>query len=490
MSGDRDKQNAPEVLYGPEPRPSWGTPTPPKLGPLPAHFDMGSVPIGTEQTFLVAAPFMVNHGSGELQTSIAPRISNSNTPSAFRDQIGLDPDPILDGASAEAFHLASSAKHAVTGYGAPPPLRVRFKPTRPGRFEAIVKLSVVATDGTVDTKSIRIAGNGTPPKPVASAVDEPQPPKIVDDVRAPEIDKTLEGAIAPKKAGQAIPDWPTLEGATMEATAAATRLSTSQANGVALAADDITSYQRAAVPPSMFDAIIEVAFMMGMSGIAGVVANYLSKNLAGMLSKSAPAPAAAPPGPQPSAPVPETTKPPEVENKAPGDDADNGKALAAQIQSQLREGFRSAAKIAHKRASPKEAISTKAPPGEKSTNRMNNFFAEHRDQVLDRGTAYSRAVIGMHELLRGVEPSQARAAMTTLARGMSDAARVADEIQAHATKLEWIAAVARAANGATERQRPRTRARHDSTAPRPGTRRRASPSMMGSSTSTSSSQSG
>ncbi|HLL22340.1 MAG TPA: hypothetical protein VK427_09425, partial [Kofleriaceae bacterium] len=188
MSGERDKQAAPEATYGPEPRVRWGEPAPaPKLGPVPEHFDFGSVPVNSERTLLVAAPFLLNRGSGEMHTSIEPRVTTKSTPSAFRDQLGLDPDPVLAAASAEVFDLVSPSTSPVNEYGAPPPLRLRFKPSRPGQVEVVVRISVVGADGTTDTKTIRVTGSGAE-----------VPPKIVDTIQAPDLDKTLDGLLVSK----------------------------------------------------------------------------------------------------------------------------------------------------------------------------------------------------------------------------------------------------------------------------------------------------
>ncbi len=453
MTVEHDKQAAPEVIYGPEPRPSWGTPSPPpKLGPLPEHIDVGSVPVDTERTFLVAAPFMLHrgHARGELHTSIEPRVAKSNTPSAFRDELGLDPDPVQDAASAEAFHLASPAMHPVTEYGPPPPVRVRFKPSRLGQFEVVVRISVVADDGTTDAKIIRVTGVGTQGK---------QAPKIVNDVRAPNLNKTLEGALVVDPGTfTEVSDVETFDGAKSTAMSEAGRLKDSQAAGVALANEEINSYQKQRVPPSMFDEIIEIAFMMGVSGIAGVVAKYVAQNLNGMLSKAAPNPA------QPNGPSsPATTSPtPAQGGKAP-DSADLGSAsepvkkdaLSAAMEHSLRDGFKSAAKLARKGASGSQKSGEDQQPRRKhSSNAAIDFLGQHLKLVSDRGAAYNNVVIKMSEMLRNVEPSQGRAAMITLARGMASASAVADQIQHHATSLEWIAAVARGANGATGGELP------------------------------------
>ncbi len=461
MSGEHDKQAAPEVIHGPEPRPSWGTPTPPpKLGPLPEHIDVGSVPVDAERTFLVAAPFMMNRGRGELETSIEPRVANRSTPSTFRDQLGLDPDPVLDGAAAEAFHLASPAKHPVTGYGPPPPVRVRFRPSRPGPFEVAVRISVVVEDGTTDTKIIRVTGSGAQVKQAPMPAGAPgfDSSKIIDDVHGPNMEKTMEGAIKPKPFTPLAKDTATFEAATKVAEATAARLVASQADGVGHAGEEIKSYQKLAVPPSMFDAIIEVAFMMGVSGIAGVVAKYLAQNLTNIGKTSPPTTPSTPTTPTPSTPAPSTPAPstpaPTPDGKEPAS-SDSAKEVSSLMQNQLREGFRSVAKIAHKNQSgSKEPGADKPHRGTFSTNAVLDFIAEHRHQVRERGAAYTNIPIAISEALRTVEPEQARAAMITLEHGLASASAVADQIQAHATKLEWIAAVARAANGETKAELP------------------------------------
>lgn len=455
--GDYDKQEAPpEVMHGPETKPSWGTPSPPpKLGPLPDHIDVGNVPVDTERTFLIAAPFMLNHGHGfgELETSLEPRVANRSTPSVFRDQLGLDPDPVLDAAAAEAFQLASPPKHPVTGYGPPPPVRVRFKPSRPGAFEVAVRISVVAENGNTDTKMIRVTGNGTPVKQAPKPAEESKPvaPKIVDELKAPNIDKTMEGAIVmDADTVTVVSDVETFDGAKSSAMSEAGRLKDAQADGVALADKEINSYEKQRVPPSMFDEIIEIAFMMGVSGIAGVVAKYVAQNLNGMLAKNAPDPALpSGPTPAPATPAPEGNVPvstSEPTKKGP---------LGAAMEHSLRDAFKNAAKIARKRPSGSQKAEEGQPARRKhSTNAQIDFLGHHLRLVRDRGAAYKNVVIGMSEMLRDVEPSHGRAAMITLARGMASASAVADQIQQQATSLEWIAAVARRANGSTQAKLP------------------------------------
>ncbi|MDQ3364038.1 MAG: hypothetical protein M3680_01225 [Myxococcota bacterium] len=365
------------------------------------------MPIDSEATFLVAAPFMVSHGEGELRTSLGPRVANRSTPSAFRDQLGLDPDRVLDTAEVAAFQLASPAYSPVTGYGTPPPVRVRFRPSRPGPFEVVVTVSVEGADGSTDAKTIRVTGKGTQPK---RAPEPKRAPAMVDDLHAPDLDKTLEGVIQPAS-GPAIGGTETMSGAVGLAQVAAELVVDAQADGVQAASDDIRSYQRVRMSPSMLDQIIEIAFMMGVSGIAGVVAKYVAQSIKGQ--------------------------------------------LGTLMTDGLKEGFKNASKVARKELSGAE----KPDPERRqqptiSTSAMNEFFGQHRRLVRQRGAQYAAVPIQLSELLRNVEPAQGRAAMMTFARAMSSASAVADQIQAHATKLGWIAAVAHQAHGVTAVDRP------------------------------------
>jgi len=101
---DQDKAAANEVVQGTSPR-GWGIPddyVPPKLGPLPDHLDLGEQVVGVEHSYLVAAPFLMNHGQGTLQTHVSPIAGT--LPSAFGDHLGIDPEQ----SAAAAFALDSA----------------------------------------------------------------------------------------------------------------------------------------------------------------------------------------------------------------------------------------------------------------------------------------------------------------------------------------------------------------------------------------------
>ncbi|HLL23651.1 MAG TPA: hypothetical protein VK427_16045, partial [Kofleriaceae bacterium] len=218
-----------------------------------------------------------------------------------------------------------------------------------------------------------------------------------------------------------------LDRATVLAQQKATLLIDQQLNGVAIAAMDITSYQAQRLPPTMFDEVLELAFMMGVSGIAGVVARYLAQNLAGSLAQVAPAPGMLGAG---SAPVQKTSE-----------------QLGTLMTDGLKEGLKISGKIARKHALVAEQVNPEAPRISFSSNRANNRVAEFLTSVRNRGELYHDAVTRTSSMLRSVEPAQGNAAMRTLALGLAAASDVAPHIQQHALVLEWVRTVARHANG-------------------------------------------
>jgi hypothetical protein len=228
-----------------------------------------------------------------------------------------------------------------------------------------------------------------------------------------------------------------------------------QQHGVRIAKDEIGSYRRARVPPSMFDQLIEIAFMMGVSGVAGVVAKYISKHVVGALA----APKQGAPGPaQTEGEVKLPASGPNPPSTVVSDPAKGDAPLGSFFTDGVKEGFKGVAKAAKRGGSSggEEQSGQEADreEGTFSTNREIDFFARHEAAMIGLGDSYATVVDDMTALLEDVEPSKASAAIAVLAEAMDSAATVAAVVQASATELQWIASTARQSMGETNARLP------------------------------------
>jgi hypothetical protein len=444
-----DKQvDSNEVVYGTSPR-GFGIPddyVAPKLGPLPDHINLGEHPIGIEQSYLVAAPFMMNHSEGKLQAYVSPLAGT--TPSPFGDQLGIDPEQT----AAAAFALDSPASTSMSWRYPPPPVRIRFNPSRAGQMQAVVTISVVGLDGSIDTKRIRVSGVGkTEPKPEPT---KPDAPKIVDDVNPPDGLKAITGASQNGRPRQPVPPAATFESAVSIAQNQASILGDQEYGGAALARAELGYYKKAPAKPELFDQLIEIAFMMGVSGVAGVVAKYISKNLGTLLERPpqdtiSMHPSYGPPTPGGKAPEPVMVAEPKA--PLPND------MLITMTADAAKEGIKGSAKAMRNARSGSASESEQS--GSQSDGRLSfnpevDFFVRYEQSLSTRKEANGNAVGILQGLLASQDPDKARAAMETFSRGMNSAARTAAQFHANALSLQWIAATAKQSLGQDETELP------------------------------------
>lgn len=466
MSGHRDKQtDSNEVVYGTSPR-AWGVAdnyVPPKLGPLPDHVDLGEQIVGVEHSYLIATPFLMNaHSDGRMTTHLGPVPANVEQPSAFHDQLGLDPEPLF----AQAFTLDSQAEGSISGAFPPPPLRIRFKPSRTGHCQAMVTMTVVGPDGSTDTKRIRVSGVGKPRVP-----EPPQPPQIVDDVHQPDGSRALAGTV--KVGAPARPIIATgFDDAVAEAQGRAERLGEMQQEGANLAAREIDKYQRVKPEPELFDQLIEIAFTMGVSGIAGVVARFIAKSLGKALALPPQTNVTIHPADVP-APAPSTLDAAEqapkqggfyFRNNAPNPPASiehvepSDAQLTTAITDGAKEAIKSSAKAARASAKARKASnegddrSADTEGGSEwdgihSTDPVENFITEYRRFLIDQKAAFNDSVRILKTQLAHVDPQKATAAMVVFGNGLDATATTAGDIHARAMGLQWITTVARRSLG-------------------------------------------
>jgi hypothetical protein len=452
-----DKQvDSNEVVYGTSPR-GFGIPddyVAPKLGPLPDHINLGEHPVGVEQSYLVAAPFMMNHSEGKLQTYVSPLAGT--TPSPFGDQIGIDPEQT----AATAFVLDSPASGSMSWRYPPPPVRIRFNPSRAGKMQAVVTISVVGIDGSIDTKRIRISGVGkTEPKPEPKPEPpKPDAPKIVDEVHRPNevaaiTDAIKPDAINPDETFKPVPPTTDFDDARRAADIEAEALGKKEFEGAKVAEGELRGYKRAPVKPELFEQLVEMAFMMGVSGIAGVVSKYIAKNLGNVLARP----------PQDTTTMQRSYGPPTPSGKHPDPvilsepkTMSNDQLIGVMAEG-AKEGMKSSAKIAWKEApgsgrkSEEKAHRSQQVP---STDPTEAFLSIYRDRLQDQNTANLHTVRILAGRLRAAEPVKAQAALEVLANGMKAAAQTATAFHANALSLQWIAAAARESLGEEQAQLP------------------------------------
>lgn len=441
-------------MYGPEPRSSWGTPDPaPRLGPLPDHVHMGEVQVGSASTLLVAAPFMLNsrHGSGRLSVQINP-IKNPDA----RPASGIDPQLIAAADTADMFQLASAPRTPISAYHTPPPIRVTFSPTRAGEHRMQVEVTVEGKDGTRDRKQILVTARG---------LENPEHARkkpLTDQLHFPDPDKALDGVVDSEPLERSI-EADNTEQATKAAEDEADRLVDSQRDGVDLAVHDISNFEKAKLPPSAIETLIDIAFMMGTASISSAVARFagiaLGKALAQIQKSSirmvpvhGPTPPAGP-RPHPSFPAGQGTFFP---NKAPNPVSEETKLtstdhLTPLLTDGIKEGFKNTAKASRAALSPQQERQAQVARtqlyNDYTTNPRTAFIREQKKVIRERGASYKNIPRDIRKALGSIDPDTSKAVMLTLAEGLGTASVSADKLQANATKLQWITALAHQRHG-------------------------------------------
>jgi len=431
MGGEHEQQPvAPWVKHGPEPERTYGPETRPicvadqsvTLGFLPDHVDLGTVPVGDERTAEVARPVLLG-GEGALITSLSRPIANASRPSAFRDQLGLDPDQVIDDSDARSFALASPAMAPITTFGpSSSPIRIRFKPTRAGLQSTIVTIKVVGADGSMDSRQVRVTGLGKPA------------PSIVDDVHRPDVAKGM----TLKK-----PDGPltTLGDAAATARNQASLLAGEQLTGVELAGREVQSYTKAPPPKSEWSWIIDLAVSMGVASIAGVVAKLAAaKLLTTILNRNASSTGAISG---------------ESNTGSPGEVNETVKQI---VGDGLKDGLKATVKKGlPKPNAPEPKEDGEAQGGQEeplSSDPLINFFTEHTQAVRKLEPAYVEVVNSLEGLLGAADPANANAALMVVAEAFHAAAPNALLIQARATEFQWVSATAKRGLGSQQRALP------------------------------------
>lgn len=429
MGGEFGQPDAtPIILVQPEPpkpKPKPAEPTTVKLL-VRDEYDAGEIDVGRDGWIEIPNPYE-RVGSGALVTTLAK--SNDTRPSAFRDQLGLDPQQMLDTEDLTAFKLVSSPTVPILR-DEDTAIKIRFRPHRTGAISAVANLQLVGTDGSFDTRSVRLVGIGK-----QRVVNETQTPNVAQGVRpsrpveAPTISQNSNGAVR-------------------SAIAEANRLGDEQTEGVTTAKEEIESFSKAPPPKSEWDWLIDLAISMGVAGIAGVVAKFLAKQMATAVANNA-ALDKQQPNPSPNnAAEPAAAEPPQ-EVKA-------SESLVTLVADTVKDGLKT---IAKKPPAPRKAptadTSVHAPENTGiSSNEQISFFHEHRTKVLDLKHSYVKIANDLSEKLQGVDPDAATAALMALAHAYNETTPSAAEIQLRATEYQWVSATARRKLGSREQRVP------------------------------------
>lgn len=212
-------------------------------------------------------------------------------------------------------------------------------------------------------------------------------------------------------------------------------LADNQAAGIELGADEIRAYSRRPPPLEALDQLIELALLVGVSGIAGVVTRYVGKHVAGMLARPVVEPVGKPTMQVPLKPGRLPNPDLNIEPPTP-----SGDEMAVMIGDGLKEGMKQGAKLALK--APKGSQPrTSNRGGQLSKNWQIEFVNRHRQMMVELQTQYESTVARVGASFEG--SPHGTAAMNLTAQALNYAAATALPDQARIVELEWIGEVAR-----------------------------------------------
>jgi hypothetical protein len=440
----------PIILLKPEPEPA-PAPAPPnkvkqpiKLSALPEEVSFGEVFTDTAQTQTIARPWLDRGDAGALVTTLATPLPNRSTPSAFRDQLGLDPDPVLTAEDSRAFQLVTAPSVRITEYiEHNTPLVVRFKPNRAGETTTIATVKAIGSDGSIDTRQIRLVGIGKN--------------RIVNEVHAPDVAKGLK----PRPADPKHP-LSTTAGGAASARAEATYLASQQKEGVALAEREISSFSKAPPPKSEWSWMIDLAISMGVSGIAAMASKFLAKALTTAVARNSSLNRRQTQYLGERATAEELAKQvPGVDPKEvvidPGEKLDVNEHVTNLVSDAIKEGMKGIAKrgLSGGGSSQENSRDEQSDENEAfSSNVQIDFFTKHAQDVNELQYSYARIVNELEAQLSDVDPQLANNALVAVAHAFNEAAPNAVLVQARATEYQWVSATAKRSLGARDRNLP------------------------------------
>jgi hypothetical protein len=383
-----------------------------ELHGIPSAYRIEEQVVGSTHRFVVARPRVTN----DLTALVMPTIRASGTRShGFTPRLS----------AATGFHVLSKDGENE--------IAVEFAPQQAGPISADLMLEVRWNDGSVDVRTINLQASARlrteiPEKEIpvspnaqfeeAAVFGEPSP-----DPTTP-LPSTEQRSTATSEFHRLARDLDKQ----------AENLSKRQIDGVDLASEEAMSYTRKPPETSLFYDLMELAISMGIAGVAGILARRIGANLAARLGK------------------------------------DDKSSLALGLTDAMKEGMKkigNSAKVKRaveklpggpERHSADEATSTEdvnmdvgSAPKSPSTNGRIAFFAEQTAMLRDLAEANEDLVAEQAKRLMPLletNPEQALAAMRALKQAFVDAGgSEARDFQAHASSMQWVAAVARSSMG-------------------------------------------
>ncbi len=389
------------------------------LSPWPSELDVGEQIVNSGRTFTL--PWLLNLGSERADV-----------------RFDLSGDGFAFDRSSQQFTLFPSSSMDVGYYRANLPSLVYSAPNR-GEHAASVTATVRWLDGHVERRTLRVHGRARSLEDAPSDHSNVAPDETETDVETvlSEGDAALKKLIKrAKKVPQ--PDTETAKSFSDEqrgAERAAEMLATKQRRGVDIVADEASRFERkpAALGRDAWWGLAETALLLGVAGVAAVVAKKLAPRLATAISNAL---------------AGANADPAAVEN------ADHIVKLGEFTTEVIKEAVKMKGKAAIHAAGKSSSHAT--PSGnrgtgrpEHSTNSEIDFFAEQQE-ILDAAITRNAEIIveagdQLWPLLR-ISPALAVILMHEIAEGLQAAWADAEQTQADRTAQQWCAYVAKAAS--------------------------------------------
>lgn len=442
--GFGEQEPEPIVLLKPEPTPPKVVKQPVKLWALPEEVSFGDVFTDAAHTLTIARPCLDRGDAAALVTTLSTPLPNQSHPSAFRDQLGLDPDPVMAADDSHAFELVSSPTVRITeDIDASTPLVIRFKPYRAGEITTVATLKAIGSDGSIDTRQIRLVGTGKN--------------RIVNEVHAPDVAKGLK----PKPADPRHP-VSTSSNAADSARAEATYLASQQKEGVALARHEAGSFAKAPPPKSEWAWLIDLAISMGVSGIAAMASKFLAKAMTTAIARSSAL------NRQQTKYIKERETADELAKHVPIDSTeivmdqtgklDVNEHVTNLVGDAVKEGMKGIAKrgLGANASGPEQSARDDDDMADEafSSNEEIDFFTKHAQEMNGLAHSYTTIVNELEAQLAGVDPQHASSALMAVAHAFNEAAPNAVLLQARATEFQWVSATAKRNLGSRKRNLP------------------------------------